>query len=225
MGEEGGGDGVDAECCWRTGVGEEDRQIGRGGMVIRKMHKPLSCHSLPFSESGEPLGSRAAPEHDVFLFCPGRVVEWGRGVGRGRVDGFVDVVPGGRVADVGIARSFGLGEYRVEGVGGFEGSGGEVEAVEVGEVGLVAGGGGEGPVGEEDSLGVRGCAGGAEGAGVPVMGAAGGGGGRAGYGAVGVEGVEEGLVGERVRVVVGIISGDVPALGSLVAEFIDEWSF
>lgn len=48
-------------------------------------------------------------------------MERGGGVGGGRVDGFVNVVPRGGVADVGVAGGFGLGEDGVEGVGGFEG--------------------------------------------------------------------------------------------------------
>lgn len=207
-------------------VREEDRKARVLGMVIGEMHEPLACHAFPFAEAGEALGGGAAPE-EGFLFLGERGVVVGvRGVGGGRVDGFVDVVPGGGVADVGVAVCFGLGEDGVEGAGGLEGGGGEVEAVEVGEVGLVAGGGGEGPVGEEDAGGVGGEAGGAEGAGVPEMGAAGGGGGRTGDGSVGVKGGEEGLVGEgRSRVVDIARGGVVPAGSSVFAEFVQDYAF
>lgn len=88
-------------------------------------------------------------------------------VGGGGVEDFVDVVPGGRVEDVGESAGFALGEDGEELGGGAEGGGAEVEPVEVAEVGLVAWGGGEGPVAEEDALGVWGRAGEAERACVP----------------------------------------------------------
>lgn len=103
------------------------------------MDEPLAGHALPFAEAGEAFRGGTSPEEGVAFLGERWVVVQVGGVGGGRVHGFVHVVPGRRVADVSVAVCFGLGEDRVEGMGGFEGGGGEVEAVEVSEVGLVAG--------------------------------------------------------------------------------------
>ena len=129
------------------------------------MDESLAGHPLPGTEAGDAFGGGAAPEEGVCFLREGGVGMVVGGVGG--VDDFVDVVPGGRVKDVGEAAGFALGEDGEELGGGAEGGGAEVEAVEVAEVGLVAWGGGEGPVAEEDAMGVWGRAGETERACVP----------------------------------------------------------
>lgn len=63
-------------------------------MVVCEVDETLACHALPFAEAGEAFGGGTTPEEGVFLIWEGGIVVGFRGVGGGRVDGFVHVVPG-----------------------------------------------------------------------------------------------------------------------------------
>ncbi len=141
--------------------------MGGGSEVVSHVDEALTGHATPaVVAGGDAFGCCAAPEEGVLFGAPVRV--WvARGIvilarcagGRGGgVDGFVHVVPGGRVEDVVVGVGFGLGEDGAKDIGGFEGGGGEVEAVKVGQIGLVAYICGEGPVGDELAKGVWGDA-------------------------------------------------------------------
>lgn len=149
------------EGFWLRGVREENGEWIGG--IVRKVDETLARHSFPSGVFGEAFGCGAPPEKAVFFGSKGKV--W---VGGGRlVFDFVDVIPGRRVADVGIALGLALRKDREQRVRGFECGRAEVEAMKVGEIRLMAGGCGEGPVLEEDPIGVGSGAKGAEGTRIP----------------------------------------------------------
>lgn len=118
----GGGEGLGAVCGLRgdgrgEGGGEED---GEGeGRVVGEVDEALARHALPCAVGGNAFGGGAAPEESVLLGGEGGV----RVGGGGGVVGFVHVVPGGGVEDVGVTVGFALREYGESGVRGFEGGG------------------------------------------------------------------------------------------------------
>lgn len=137
----------------------------RMGGVVGEVNEALAGHALPRCVLGKPFGGGASPEESVFLGGE-RVV----GIRIGWcVFYLVYIVPGRRVADIGVAVNFALGEDGEKLVRGFECARAKVEAMEMGEVGLVAGICRQCPVAQKQAMGVRGCAGSAKVAGIPEI--------------------------------------------------------